>query len=263
MDEMISIIKSFGLTDYESKAYITILRLGICTAEQLSEYANIPLPRVYDTVGELQKKGFVLVTKTRPKKFKAVTPEKALNRLIEDRKKEMSREIEKLKHEAQISIKKLSSIENLSNNEEKLDMWTTRKRKNVMAILEEQKATAKKEVLIFSGDLSWINENADILKDLNKKKITIKILAKPLTNKQIKSNVSLAKKLGAKVKTGYTGKLRGHIVDGKVAAIAIKVSNEKIIETHPYSKYELVVFNNQSIVSAFKENFEFWWKNLK
>jgi len=78
MEDEAILLKEMGLTEYETKSYLTLLKLGIATAEQISEAASIPLPRVYDTLVELQKKGFVLISKGRPKKFKPNPPKKAL-----------------------------------------------------------------------------------------------------------------------------------------------------------------------------------------
>jgi len=71
MEKIEELLRDFGLTEYEIKAFVTLLKLKVATAEQISEVGNIPLPRVYDTLSELKNKGFVLISKTRPKRFKS------------------------------------------------------------------------------------------------------------------------------------------------------------------------------------------------
>ncbi len=80
MEKAKAMLKNLGLTEYEAKAYVTLVKFGTLTAEKISEMGKIPLPRVYDTIAELHKKGFVLVGNTRPKKFKAVEIKKPRNR---------------------------------------------------------------------------------------------------------------------------------------------------------------------------------------
>ena len=71
MKEIENFIKELGFSEYETRSYLTLTVHGVCTAEEISKLANIPLPRVYDTIDQLKNKGFVMVTKTRPQKCKA------------------------------------------------------------------------------------------------------------------------------------------------------------------------------------------------
>jgi sugar-specific transcriptional regulator TrmB len=50
--------RPFGLTAYETRAYIALLRNSL-TVSQIAESARIPRPRVYDTLRTLEEKGFV------------------------------------------------------------------------------------------------------------------------------------------------------------------------------------------------------------
>ena len=105
-----TLLRTFGLTEYEVKAYTTLIKLGFATAEQISEAGNIPLPRVYDTLIELQKKGFAFISKTRPKKFKPIDPEKALKTLLEFHRIEHNERLSKLKSTIPNLIKSLTTL---------------------------------------------------------------------------------------------------------------------------------------------------------
>src|SRR5271157_2972945 len=50
----------FKLSSYEARAYLSLLRQGKQNPKQLSSMAEIPLPRVYDTLESLMAKGFTL-----------------------------------------------------------------------------------------------------------------------------------------------------------------------------------------------------------
>jgi sugar-specific transcriptional regulator TrmB len=213
-----SSLKSIGLTDYESKAYVTLLKLGSATAEQISEIGNIPLPRVYDTITELEKKGFVLISKGRPKRFKAISPEKALSNLIDLRKKNFENDIKSFRNSIKNISKTLLQIQPVSTVESKQEIWSIEKRKNLQKILEEKEGTSKKEILIFAGDLSWLPERLKSIKGIIRKGIKIKVIMNNPSGETL-SYVKKAREIGMNIRTGYIGDLRGDLIDDKLALI--------------------------------------------
>ena len=263
-----NLLKEFGLTEYEIKAYMSLLKLGVATADQISNLGNIPLPRVYDTLVELQKKGFVLISKGRPKKFKPIDPKKSLKSLIDIKKKNFEKQIGSLKNDVNKIVKDLDDIQAINSSQEKYDIWSTEKRSNIGKLLDQQKKMANKEILIFSGDMSWISEIMPIIKQSIKKGVKIKAIVHKPENKKWAKNIRIAKKAGINVKVGYKGIMRGHVIDDSTISIAIKQSNvgKKNMDGEPgsdmLSKYELLTSNNPILISMFRENFEFWWNKL-
>jgi len=265
-----NVLKEFGLTEYEIKAYMSLLKLGIATADHISNLGNIPLPRVYDTLVELQKKGFVLISKGRPKKFKPQKPKKALKNLIELRKLDFEKNIKTMQNDSKNVVDILSKMPIEMKTEKKNEIWTTEKRSNVRNILDEQKEIAKEEILIFSGDLSWLPETVKIIKGAIKKGVKIRTMAHESKSKEWSKNIKLAKKIGINVKVGYKGLTRGHVIDNKIVSIAIKRNSKGLniagngkpsLDT--LDKYELITSDNPVLVEAVKENFNFWWEKLK
>jgi len=266
-----SILKTFGMTEYESRAYLTLLSLGNSTAEQISRQGKIPLPRVYDTLVELRRKGFVLISKSRPKKFLPIEIEKALGNYISDQEKKFNLKIEQMKSIIPEVKKSASSIPRGKIEDFKFDIWSFDRKSNIDRILDEQKTQAKKEVIIFSGDMSWMMKIPDLIRKIVKKGIKVRVIAHdPKGKPQFLKNIEEARKMGVTVRTGYTGIVKGHIVDDKIASISIIRSKEGINapgEGFPGSEkdmyYEMMTFNNPVLISALRENFELWWERLK
>ena len=261
-----AMLRTFGLTEYEVKAYVTLFRLGFATAEQISEAGSIPLPRVYDTLTELQKKGFVLISKTRPKKFKPIEPDRALKSFLDIQRSEYDSQLLKLKSNIPNLIDVLTALEKTVSSDEEWNIWHTEKRTNVVKTLQDQEMSAKKEILIFAGDMSWFNESENMFKKVIKRGIAIKLLMNRARSKNTGNIVKRARKIGIKVKDNYTGQLRGQIVDNKIAAIAITTSKGRTVPDELIDinkKYELIIFENPTIINGFRENFEFWWNKLR
>lgn len=101
MDELVSLLRSIGLNQYEARTYASLLLFGDLTAGELSNRAGLPRPRVYDIVNNLVKKGFVLVQPGRPVKYRAVPPSEAIENYIRLKKEMFDKEIEKIKNVGQ------------------------------------------------------------------------------------------------------------------------------------------------------------------
>jgi sugar-specific transcriptional regulator TrmB len=250
---------------------VTLLSLGLATAEQLSKRGNIPLPRVYDTLTDLQRKGFVLISKARPKKFSPITIDKAIGNFLSNQKKEFEDKQMHLQEMLPEVKKMVSTIPKGNVSESKWDIWTFDRKSNIVRILDEQKIQAKNDVLIFSGDMSWMLEISEIMRKIVKKGVKVRVLVcDPKGSHQIEKNIADAKKIGMHVKTGYTGLARGHIVDGRLASINLEFSKhglnipgKGIPESEKEKSYEMLTFDNPVLISVLKENFESWWEKLR
>ena len=75
--ELEEVSSRFDLSEYEIKAYLTILEHGRLTASEVAERTDIPQPRVYDTVRSLSRNGLVELRESRPMEVLAVDPEEA------------------------------------------------------------------------------------------------------------------------------------------------------------------------------------------
>ncbi len=84
MDEVIELLKEFGLNTYEAKCYVALLSKGRATASEVSRASGVPHQRVYDSLSSLEEKGFVKVVNKKPKLFIPLPVREALlNRLYQ------------------------------------------------------------------------------------------------------------------------------------------------------------------------------------
>lgn len=59
-------LKYMGLTDYEIKTYLTLIKLVSATASQISDSSKVPRSRIYDILKTLNQKGFIKLQQGRP-----------------------------------------------------------------------------------------------------------------------------------------------------------------------------------------------------
>ncbi len=92
MDQISSSLNNIGLSDKESKIYVTLLKLGEATVAEISTEAGIKRPTAYIILDELRKKGIALKI---PHPKKIVYQAKPPNELFE-RAKENLNEFQRL-----------------------------------------------------------------------------------------------------------------------------------------------------------------------
>lgn len=87
---LVTSLRDLGLSEYEARAYRSLLRTGPTTAKELSRVSDVPMGRVYDVLNTLEQYNLVRSqAASRPKRYASVEPETALDRLLVDRKREL------------------------------------------------------------------------------------------------------------------------------------------------------------------------------
>jgi HTH-type transcriptional regulator, sugar sensing transcriptional regulator len=75
-------LQRLGLTSYEARAYVALLRRDTMTAAETARLAGLPRQRVYDVLSSLVEKGLASTRPGRAVKYSATAPEQALERLL-------------------------------------------------------------------------------------------------------------------------------------------------------------------------------------
>ncbi len=105
-------LRDMGLSEYEERAYRALLDAGATTAKELSRASDVPMGRIYDVLNSLEQHSLVRSqTASRPKKYVAVEPTTALDRLLEDKKRELSEKADQYEEIAETLAAELDTAE--------------------------------------------------------------------------------------------------------------------------------------------------------
>jgi sugar-specific transcriptional regulator TrmB len=114
-------LRDLGLSEYESRAYRSLLETGPTTAKELSRVSEVPMGRIYDVLNSLETKTIVRSqAASRPKKYVAVEPETALDRLLAAKKAkldEKAKQYEEVVGELEDQLEAAEQVED--------QFWTT------------------------------------------------------------------------------------------------------------------------------------------
>ena len=105
--KLINILKNIGLTEYESKAYVTLSNLVIAKADEISKQSDVPRSKIYSVLDSLEEKKLIIIEKGRPLKYQIIPP----NESLKIKKDELIRDFEYLeKHMQEVYDQKLDTV---------------------------------------------------------------------------------------------------------------------------------------------------------
>jgi sugar-specific transcriptional regulator TrmB len=137
-----------GLTSYEAKAYLALLRRDSSTAAQAARLANVPRQRIYDVLASLVDKGLASTRPGQVVKYAAVAPDLALERLVSDHREKLA----ELERDTQALIEELKPAfhagKEQANPLEYIEVL--RDRRAINERFEELQAGIKNEILVFT-----------------------------------------------------------------------------------------------------------------
>ena len=218
-------LRKLGLSPYESKCYLTLLKFGNLLGKEIAKKSNVPPTSVYRNLETLQKKGFVQLIQKTPLVYQAVDPEIAIQTHIKSQKEELeilqTQTISELK-----SIKKSGVIE---KKEEVLEVYSGREQSyNLGKKLIQQ---SKKEFLLIGrGNQRSIISLIHVLRAAVKRGITCKFLITGFD--EVRGDIEELRKAGVKIKylplTGFSLLVKDRL-ESQVVIKDNKLKEERVV----------------------------------
>lgn len=180
LEESAKMLSDFGLTAYEAKVYLAVVKLGTTSAGRISKLTGIRREEVYRTLPKLEKGGLVDRVLGRPVKVKALPLEDALSKLIARKKEESD------KHILELTAKKDDVLSTFRGTGEEIDRDEG---SSNFVLISEKDAMTKRTVSLIAGakraiDIVDSSENvarllsayADDFRRLKSKNVRVRIL---------------------------------------------------------------------------------------
>jgi HTH-type transcriptional regulator, sugar sensing transcriptional regulator len=82
-DQAVQLLEELGLTEYEARCFVRLLRVRKASAKEVSDLSEVPRSRVYDALERLHRRGLVDVQQSDPRQYRALSKEAALDVLRE------------------------------------------------------------------------------------------------------------------------------------------------------------------------------------
>ena len=137
-----------GLTTYEARAYVALVRRDSFTAAQVARQAGLPRQRIYDVLGSLVEKGLASSRPGAVVKYAAIAPEPAIERLVAFRREAMA----SLEHDAAYLVTALGPefAAGQAHSDPLEYIEVLRDRGAINERFAELQAGVKREILVFT-----------------------------------------------------------------------------------------------------------------
>jgi len=236
---------SLGLTQNETKVYLTLLDIGTGQAGQLTEKSGIHRRNVYDSISRLMKKGLVsFVIVNNKKLFSPVNPKRFLE-IIEEKKFEL----ESLKNDFG---KIIPELELRTSLQEKHDVRFFKGVEGMKTVFEDIIRTGKDYIGYGPGyQLEKILKHyfKHFVDKRIKSKIKIKLIYDEISRKLVKKNQLSDIRY---IPQQFSSHAALRIYGDKVALLLLS-------EEEPLA----IVIKNKEIADGYRKYFEVMWKAAK
>lgn len=242
MDE-VQLLKKLGLTEYESRAYTALAKLGPANIKEIVRESKLPRNKTYEALEKLEQKNRVISLPVSPKKYKIANPE-----LFREEIKELESSMNEL----------IKLITQPKKDEHKDLFWMIKGQKATMERILSENEKCEKEIAFCSNLSRPMYKNMRILEQTLKRGVNVKIICK-----YKKENESLYKeylKMGAKLRVFNEKEFgpllpRIGIFDNKTARLTIgrpEVKNEE--------EYITLWTESKAFSQMLKKHFMNMWK---
>jgi len=85
------ILEEFGLSRNEIRTYLTVLSMGLSDAKEICSQTGIPSSKIYNLLENLENYGLIEIQESRPKKYKPLSLDHALENLRKFKRSEYDR----------------------------------------------------------------------------------------------------------------------------------------------------------------------------
>lgn len=144
-NDLIGNLEEFGLSQYEARAYLTMIGKGSLSASEIAYYSHLPRTKIYLTLKRLEKKGLSVISQQKPLICSAINPTEAFEEIViiqEQKLRNMKRVVEKLQkiNDESNSLKGLEEkkyfILDPKSTLQKLSVLVENSRTSIIAILD-------------------------------------------------------------------------------------------------------------------------------
>jgi sugar-specific transcriptional regulator TrmB len=206
MKKLIDQLQNLNFTQYESRAYLSLLEQGNITGYELAKNSGIPASKIYAVLNKLLEKEVVLALDSEPVKYTPLPPKEVLSRLKGDYLDTVNNLDSKLDE--------IYTKQKLDNNY----IWNISGRETILRRVCEFIGEAKKQIYLSVWD-EEVEEIKEALTDANAKNIDLTI-------------VHFGKNLlgiGTEYKHGREHQIRQQRGERR---LALEVDEEKVILCH-------------------------------
>lgn len=245
--DIVPLLGKMGLTEYEAKTLSTLFSLGEAEAPDVSRIAEVPKTRVYDVLEKLADQELVIRVFSRPKKYRALAPQEAFEKLVQ-RKND---ELKTLHNEARAMGEKLAAT-HTNNDAAEERIMKVKSKTDFYKILAQEIEHAQSEVVGMTHIDSHHHVLHDALRKAGERNVHVKFSGNHHAGFK-EAHSQLGKHI--ELRDNESG-MHAYVIDGKKTILALSDFNKN------KSEYHFAIFpDNTEMAQTFIAQFAKNWDN--
>src|SRR3989337_219267 len=188
----LSALRHLGLTEYESRIYLVLVKMGPIKAGEVSFHGQVPRTKAYGAIRELERKGLLRVIPGKPELYAPSSPSEVLMPLVTKLNKEV-KSTEELVHNLTGTYESNKYVKR-EVPKEAGEFWKIDGRKNIFNKLNQIMTDASKSISYCTSATGLIRAykaHSEILENVRKRGAIVRVLS-PITTE----NSGVARELG-------------------------------------------------------------------
>ena len=179
-NEEIRALQLLGLTVYEAKAYLSLVKNGPLGATKLSFLSHVPRQKAYGVLSTLERKGLIHLAPSKPETFTAVSPHTVLNARAGEMADQAASALEVVQKLGEEYALKANGSGGLELPTEANELWHIDGRKQIYDRVGRMLWRAVKSISYYAtpaGLVRAYKAHADHLEKVGKRGVAIRVLA--------------------------------------------------------------------------------------
>lgn len=243
------VLKPLGLSEYEIRVFLTLVRNGPANYRVLGKKSNVPLGKIYQVLSTLEARGFIEIIHRKPKIYKAAEPKIALRRRLrqlEDNVFELAWKIREVLPTLQFQYGlRHDAIQGVIG-----EIFVGRN--SFARSIQGNLLRALDEVLISTSEFDIKLHEEDLFKQLLEHGVTVKVLCSKV-DENAKDVLDRLINLGVDIRVLDTLEDRYYVLDDKnVFTFIAKFGEEICLQIH-----------GSALCRVLKDRFEETWKKAR
>ncbi len=248
-DELVNQMIDFGMTEYEAKVYLKLVTRGPLTASDISKLTKIPQSKVYEIIKNLSLKTIIEVSIEKGhKKFKAVSPEHAIRKMIERKETVLNT----MRNRGEEIVKNINKKSVPFDN--KKCIWLSEGKKEFLEKCSLMIKKAEKYAYGITRDFSRVSSLDEEIAAAAKRGVKVKFLG-----------IGDLKELSEERAKWYSSKnVEIRIINLEIYPRAFIVDNKEVcLRIDGDESSEFMSTDNPALINFVKSYFDVLWQNAK
>jgi len=258
-DKEVAALRRLGLTDYEARIYLALIRMGPKKASEVSYFGQVPRTKTYGSIRELERKGLLRIIPGKPELYAATSPTELLLPVVTKLNREV-KESESIVQSLAVLFESSKYTKQYAIPEDVKEFWRIDGRKDILRKLTEILNDATKTINYATsawGLVRVYKTHSEALEEAKNRGVIVRLVA-PISSE----NSAVAKEFGEVVELREIDKPFGP------SFVSVDTRQLVVVESKPDDLktdrgFDVALWTTHGlIVKAHDELFERMWNTL-